>query len=120
MTKETRKGRNQLRVPVLREEEALIKANAARTGLSVAAYLRRLGMGYEVRGVLDSQAVAELSKVNADQGRLGGLLKMWLTNDEKLALYDRTELEKAIVVLLGRITESQDVLLACAKKVTTF
>ena len=42
----TRKQGRHLRVPVLPEEEAAIKQKAAETGLSVAAYLRNVGLGY--------------------------------------------------------------------------
>jgi hypothetical protein len=120
MEKETRKGRNQLRVPVLQAEEALIKANAGLTGLSVAAFLRQLGMGYEVRGVLDSRAVLELSQINSDLGRLAGLLKLWLADDERLRIDDPAELQHTILGVLAQIKENQAVLLACAKKVTGF
>ncbi len=72
-----------LRVLVLPDEEEAIKANAEHCGLSVSAYLRKLGCNYFPKSVLDYRAVVELSKLNADQGRLGGLLKMWLSNDER-------------------------------------
>jgi len=41
-----------LRVPVLPEEKALIEKQAKAAGRSVAAYLRALGMGYEVGSIL--------------------------------------------------------------------
>ncbi len=56
----TRKAGRHLRVPVLPGEEAQIKRLAASTGLSVAAYLRNVGMGYQVRGILDNRRVEEL------------------------------------------------------------
>jgi hypothetical protein len=31
-----------------------------------------------IRSALDHDAVRELAKVNGDQGRLGGLLKLWM------------------------------------------
>lgn len=74
----------QLRVPVLPAEEADLKQRAANCGLSLAAYLRNVGMNYWPKSLLDAKAVPELLKVNADLGRLGGLLKMLLTNDERL------------------------------------
>lgn len=45
---ETRKHGRHLRVPVLPEEEEEIKKRAKQTGLSVAAYLRNIGLGYQV------------------------------------------------------------------------
>ncbi|HAN7177711.1 TPA: conjugal transfer protein TraJ, partial [Escherichia coli] len=46
--KTTRKHGKHIRVPVLPEEEAIIKRNADAAGLSTAAFLRKVGMGYEV------------------------------------------------------------------------
>jgi len=62
-----------------REEMDDIAARAAACGLPISAYLRNLGRGYSPPSVLDSQAILGLLKVNADQGRLGGLLKLWLS-----------------------------------------
>ena len=60
MANATRKNGRHLRVPVLPEEEAAIKQNAAATGLSVAAYLRNVGLGHLPKGELDQKAVLEL------------------------------------------------------------
>ena len=73
-----------LRVPVLPNEEAEIKSKAQDAGLTVAEYLRNLGLGYSVPSVIDSRQVDSLLKINGDLGRLGGLIKLWLTNDERL------------------------------------
>lgn len=40
-------------------------------------------MGYQVESIVDIEQVVELSRVNADLGRLGGLLKLWLANDPR-------------------------------------
>jgi hypothetical protein len=112
----TRKQRH-LRVPVLPDEEAAIKRQAAAAGLSVAAYLRNVGLGYEIRGVLDHQRVNELAKINGDLGRLGGLLKLWLTNDEKLAGYSVAEKRRLIHDLLDRIRDTQGAMLEVVKKI---
>ena len=40
--------------------------------------LRAAGLNQPIRSVLDHDAVRDLAKVNGDQGRLGGLLKLWL------------------------------------------
>lgn len=93
-----------LRVPVRPDEEAVIRRAAASSGRSVAAYLRNVGMGYEVRGILDNRRVEQLLLINADLGRLGGLLKLWLTNDERTAAFT----ESTIRVLLGKIEATQD------------
>ena len=99
----TRKARH-LRVPVLPAEEAQIKRLAAAAGLPVAAYLRRVGLGYRLPGILDHRRVEELARINGDLGRLGGLLKLWLTNDERTAAFG----DATIRAVLAKIADTQD------------
>lgn len=102
--KETKeKGMRHLRVPVRPDEEAQIKRNAAAAGKSVAAYLRNVGLGYQVRGILDYRRVEELARINGDLGRLGGLLKLWLTNDERTEAFGPA----TIRALLSKIEDTQ-------------
>ena len=68
-----------LKVYVTEAEREQILQLAALTRLSTSAYLRRLGLGYTPLSTLDHQAVLALAKAAADQGRLGGLLKLWLS-----------------------------------------
>ena len=84
--------------------------------MSVAAYMRAVGLGYELQSVIDSRLVLELAKVNADQGRLGGLLKMWLVSDKRLAGIEEEQLHRTIRVVLDRIGETQAALLELAKR----
>jgi hypothetical protein len=76
-----------LRVVVSAEERAAIYGAAKRLGLSTSAYLRSLGLGYQPIGHLDKEAAERLDKVNADLSRLGNLLKLWLSDDAKLAVF---------------------------------
>lgn len=99
----TRKQR-QLRVPVLPEEAQAIKAHAQTVGLPVAAYLRNVGLGIEVKSVLEYQRIEELARINGDLGRLGGLLKLWLTNDERLHRIKARELR----AVLNKIEANQE------------
>lgn len=89
MTKRTRTYKLHLRVPVRQEEEAQIKNQAAKCGISVSRYLRALGMGYKPKSIVDNEKVQELAKINGDLGRLGGLLKLWLSNDRRAAHFDK-------------------------------
>lgn len=113
----TRKNSRHLRVPVLPEEEIAIKEQAKTAGLSISAYLRNLALGYEIRSMLDLENIHRLAKINADQGRLGGLLKMWLTNHEKLKGYDAEQLKQTILGVLERIIENQNAMLSLVKKI---
>ncbi len=105
MTKTTRKHRH-LRVPVLPDEEIQIKRNASAAGKPVAEYLRNVGLGYKVHGILDNRRVEEMLHINADLGRLGGLLKLWLTNDVRTEKFG----EATIRAVLSKIEQSQSMM----------
>ncbi|HHV6060379.1 TPA: conjugal transfer transcriptional regulator TraJ [Legionella pneumophila] len=108
----TRKNGRHLRVPVLPSEEIQIKSNAAIAGLSIAEYLRRVSLGYQIHSVIDKDYVLQLSKINADLGRLGGLLKLWLSQDKRVAHFDH----RTIKTLLNRIQTTQDAMFEVVKK----
>lgn len=102
---------------VTAHEKAGIQEMARTTGNSASAYLRKVGLGYEVRSVLDFHRAQELVKVNADLGRLGGLLKLWLTSDKRLDGYSREELRQLVLALLVKIEGNQDEMRSLLKKV---
>jgi hypothetical protein len=108
----TRKNSRHLRVPVLPLEEQQIKSNAANAGLSIAEYLRRIGLGYPLQSILDKEHIIQLSKLNGDLGRLGGLLKLWLFQDERVAHFDHATVKN----LLNKIKLLQDEMLKVVKK----
>lgn len=97
----TRKHGRHLRVPVLPDEETLIKAKATEAGLSIAEYLRRLGKGYSIQSMADKDIIIELSKINADLGRLGGLLKLWLSDDPRLLNYSPENIRHLLRCISG-------------------
>lgn len=107
----------QLRVPVLASEKTDIERNATSCGLPVAAYLRSLGLGYKPKGVLDANSILELAKVNGDLGRLGGLLKMLLTNDGRLQALGKEQVLPTIHGILEEIRVTQGLLFEAAKKI---
>ncbi|MEX3581617.1 MAG: conjugal transfer transcriptional regulator TraJ [Burkholderia sp.] len=102
--KATRKGSPPIKVYCLPDERAQVQAKADAAGLSLSAYLLRVGMGYEIQGILDHRRVHDLAKVNGDLGRLGGLLKLWLTNDARTAGFTTA----TIRTLLAKIEATQD------------
>jgi hypothetical protein len=76
---EVRDRQKPLKVYVSEEERRQIEAKAEACQLVPSAYLRSLGIGYKPKSVFDREAIGTLAKLNADQGRLGGLLKLWLS-----------------------------------------
>lgn len=100
----TRKSSPAIKVYCLPEEREIIEENAKRAGISVARYLRDVGQGYQVKGVMDYHYVRELIRINGDLGRLGGLLKLWLTDDVRTLHFGND----TILALLDRIKKTQD------------
>ncbi len=109
----TRKGSAPIKVYCLPEERAIVQSKADAAGLSMSTYLLRVGQGYEVRGILDQRRVSDLAKVNGDLGRLGGLLKLWLSDDKRTANFSPA----TIRALLAKIDATQDDLRQVMNKV---
>lgn len=109
----TRKGNSPIRVWVTPEEKAEIESLAIQAGLSTSAYLRTLGLGYAPKSIVDNQQVMELARINGDLGRLGGLLKLWLTNDARTIQFG----ENVIRAALARIEETQSEMIRVMKLV---
>lgn len=109
----TRRTQAPIKVRPLPAERAALKANAAAAGLPLSAFLLAAGLGQTVKSVVDLRQVAELAKVNADLGRLGGLLKLWLTMEGRFV--PGYPDQQRILALLDSIRETQDVLKAVAK-----
>jgi hypothetical protein len=100
----TRKDYSPLKVYCHPDERERIEANARDAGMSIARFLREVGQGYRVRGIVDFEQARELARINGDLGRLGGLLKLWLTDDVRTAKFG----EATVRALLGRIEATQD------------
>lgn len=96
-----------IKVRVSETEREMIVAAAQSVGLSVSSYLRRLGLGYQPKSMIDLQKVEAMMRVSADAGRLGGLLKMWLTDDERMAAFKGRDLRPVILEALAKIGDAQ-------------
>ena len=104
MTKsKTRRESTPIKVYCLPEERDLIAANAKAAGKSVSSFLLAVGQGYQITGVVDAERVREMARISGDLGRLGGLLKWWLTDDARTANFT----PETIRVVLSKIDESQ-------------
>lgn len=102
----TRKGSPPIKVYCLPSERQELERQSKAVGLSLSSYLLNVGLGYQVTGILDNKRVEELAKVNGDLGRLGGLLKLWLTDDVRASQYG----ESMIRALLNRIETNQELI----------
>lgn len=87
------------------EERREIEQLANRAGVSTSEYLRTIGLNFPLKSRVDLQAVKTLSKLNADLGRAGGLLKMLLKNDEKFFGYTGKQLKELSLAAVKELAE---------------
>lgn len=67
--------------------------------------------------MIDREQARELVRINGDLGRLGGLLKLWLTDDEKLDEFKPARMTRIIRGVLEKIEANQEELRAIVKTV---
>ena len=88
------------------EEYEQVKEKSKRTALSMSSYTRSLLTGYEPRSIFDQDAVLEMIRAKADLGRLGGLLKLAITEGkEKARVRDMRQLLEDIRKGQGRLDQ---------------
>lgn len=99
------KRTEQIKAYVTPDELERLKASAQRAGLSLSEFTRRVCLGFRVESREDHQARRELLKVNADLGRLGGLLKQTLASGhDRNQIYGLLhKLDQGLAELRGKI-----------------
>ncbi|MDR1613554.1 MAG: hypothetical protein LBT97_12350 [Planctomycetota bacterium] len=99
-----------LKVKVTQYEKARIAGNAKACGMTMSSFARALLNGNNPVPLNDLKDMKEVFRLHADLGRLGGLLKMFLTNDERLDDMGRDMATVTIDNILLDIRITQDVL----------
>lgn len=92
----TRKKSPPVKVYCLPDERAQLQANAAAAGMSVSSYILNVTLGYGVRRIQYHRYAADLIRVCGDLGRLAGLFKLWLTNEERVAMVGEARLRAVL------------------------
>ncbi|MFL6635835.1 MAG: plasmid mobilization protein [Massilia sp.] len=108
----TRKDSPAVKVYYLPDERARLQAKAAAVRMSMSNYMLHVTLGYGVRGVQDHRYIVDLIRVSGDLGRLDGLFKLWLTNEERVAMVGESRLRAA----LGKIDATQNELRAVIRE----
>ncbi len=108
-----RKDSQPIKVYCFPDERETIEQQARSTGLSKSSYLLHVGMGYPIRSIVDNHHVEELVKINGDLGRLGGLLKLWLSNGKPAPGIDARTIRET----LKKIDRTQDQMVALMQRV---
>jgi hypothetical protein len=81
-------------------------------GVTTSDYLRSIALNYPLKSRVDQLAFLELGKCRADLGRLGGLLKMWISNKDRRSGLDEIEVK----ALLKEIEDKQEEITGYARK----
>jgi hypothetical protein len=103
----TRKESTPIKVWVTPEEKAAIAAKADAHSLSASSYLRRLGLAMPLQSTIDQRAILDLVKINADLGRFGGLIKMWLTTNADFESISAQGLQRKLENTLSDVRQLQ-------------
>ena len=113
---EKRRRKQMVLIRVDEEEKRTLQEKAKKCGQSIAGMLRALGLGYPLISRVDQFALDTLVKESANLGRLGGLLKWWLTqnSDTKPSLGNRTY--ESIEALVDEIEQNQREMLEISRK----
>jgi len=101
-----------IRARVSEHEYNHIKLKAQNMGLPLSAYIRNISMNYPIKSVVDQNALNILVTTKADMARVGGLLKMALTNNAPLGYRSPKEIES----LLQDIEDKAEKLLNISEK----
>jgi hypothetical protein len=94
------------------EEHEEVTHRSKMYGITTSNYLRNLALNYPLKSRVDQLAFLELGKCRADLGRLGGLLKMWLSNKDRRSGLDEIEVKG----LLKEIEDKQEEITGYARK----
>ena len=95
-------------VPELGQDcESVVSNQVMDQGNERARYLRALGLELPVQSTIDHRAVLDLVKINADLGRLGGLIKMWLTSNDSWESSSTQTLQRKLDGTLNEIRALQ-------------
>lgn len=94
------------------DEYKIISEKATFCAVKNATYMRNLALNYPVKSKVDTLAFLELGECRADLGRLGGLLKMWISNKDRRAGLDEIDVKS----LYKEIEAKQEELIELARK----
>lgn len=100
-----------IQVVVTDAEKKQIEDSAALAKLSASQYLRDLGLGYQPKSLVDVMVLLEIRSVKSDMNKIGGLLKLLMSNE----VIDPKEFRSTVNGLLldfSRNQQSLDLLLA--------
>ncbi len=113
---ESRQKTELIQVRATPDEKERLRARAAAFGISMGELCRQTIFASTPRSKTDQGAIAELAGTRADLGRLGGLLKGWLSGAFEKPVPD-IQTRDDVIALLRQIEATQALVLERVKKV---
>lgn len=110
---ESRQKTKLIQVRCTPDEKSKLRSRAAAFGISMGMLCRETIFGSKPKSKTDQAAIQELANTRADLGRLGGLLKGWLSGSFPGA--PRPEPDQ-VRVLLKQLEADQAIVIAVVKK----
>lgn len=81
-------------------EREAIDGNVAKSGLkSRNEFMIRVATGIQITSAIDRQSIEDMIKINANNGRLGGLLKLWLSDHTKTENINTAEIRGVLKLI---------------------
>jgi len=108
-------------IKVAPQEKKQMEIKAAKANMNLSQYLRSLGLNYPIESKTDYMAIEKLNNAAGDLGRLGGLFKMWLSNnkhDQRVMLgeYNYNEVGQLVDEILEQKAELMKIAKSLFKK----
>ena len=113
---ESRQKTKLIQVRATPDEKERLRARAAAFGISMGELCRQAIFASTPRSKTDLGAIGELASTRADLGRLGGLLKGWLSCAFEKPTPDM-QTRDDVVALLRQIEATQALIVEAVKKV---
>ncbi|MHB8283889.1 MAG: plasmid mobilization protein [Caulobacteraceae bacterium] len=111
-----RAARIRLQVCVSPQEAQVIEDAAKSANMSVSAYLRAVGIGFQPTAAVDQDEAEKLNHLSSNLGRLGGLLKLWVSNGPRPERYSPSEFREAVNGLIDQVRANQRVMSGTSKR----
>lgn len=99
-------------VRVSPKEHSHLLDYAESCSLPPSTYLRQIGLGHVPKTTQDQQLIHHLALLNTDLNRVGGLLKMWLSNEERAGFAKNLDVVGAMANLKSVAAQIEDVVVS--------
>ncbi len=90
-------------------EKAILDEKAKQCALTRSQYVKKTALGIVPRSHLDQRVIQTLLTLNADIGRVGGLLKLWLVNHNDAPLVEKIDVRELVTEIRSLKNEIKNV-----------